>query len=135
MKVEQSKNEDKPLSAVYKSPAIMCSCMLEMLEPIPVGRTEEPARHAVLINRLEAEEIYFEARERFEKEYLCKLNLSPVGGIPFSLTAKILDVSSSSRQGFYLAFARFENLTPRQRQSVLALISSTNMAGMNNTIS
>ncbi len=135
MKIKRSENEPKSLFTVQKSPAIVCSCMLEPLEPAPVGKAGEGTKHAVLINRLEAEEICFEAKERFNTDYLYKLNFSPVGGMPFSVIAKILEVSESYRKGFYFNFAKFENLTPSQQQSVLALMASASIAGMSKPVS
>jgi hypothetical protein len=133
MDVEHFKGrENQSDSKPYESPGLVCSCMVESLGQPPHASVHDAGRHAAIINRVETDEICFETKARFEKECLYKLNFSPVGGAPFSIKAKVLDVSPSSRRDFYFTSARFEGLTPDQCQGLLALMTSINIAQTRN---
>lgn len=127
-KRRNNKSDSKP----YESPWLVCSCMVESLRQPPHASVHDAGRHAAIIKRVETDEICFETKARFEKECLYKLNFSPVGGVPFSVQARVLDVSPSYRRDFYFTSARFEGLTPDQRQGLLALMTSINIAQTQN---
>jgi len=125
-------NHPKDRLKDYKSPGIICSCIAESLEVVTGTRTYSSERQAVIVSRIEAEEISFETKGWFDKERIYRLNFSPVGGTPFTAQARVLDISESYRRGFYSVAAKFEELTPRQHQSLLSLMENIKVAGIRN---
>lgn len=126
MIVEKKGNRNQVGRKATESPGLICSCMLEPLKQSIDEKANHTGRQAAIIYRIEADEICFEARVGFKKDHLYKINFSPLGGAPFSVQARVLGACASYRPGFHFTSAKFEELTPHQHQSLLALMASVN---------
>ncbi len=105
-------------------PRIVCSCFVERSQEPHGSHSRDDKSQAVSINNINAHGICFEAFYPAEEGLLLTIQLNPVEGPPFNARVRVLHNWPSHRRGFYLTVASFEELTEKDRQSLLSFLGT-----------
>lgn len=101
---------------------LACSCIVDVPTEPKNDHVQKRQKYPAFIDDIGPGSICIETEARFEVGLPLICTLTPIGGAPFVGHAKVRHTYPSSRKGFHMTVASFEDMSSPDRESLLNLL-------------